>query len=414
MEYREQVKEDVHVCCLAVQPREKVGVFLKALRGFVYCHRGVRNVVESASGKQILLSPTVVPSSCSSIENLPDAVQAALAGLDLTQCAVFPDHTVHLTYENFTMPELLKKILPEGLVALSGFEQVGHIAHVNLHAGHLPFKHIIGQVVLDTNRTVLTVVNKIDSISSVFREFKMEVIAGVDKLDAIVKQNGFSFHVPYDKVYWNSRLGEEHYRLVNMMAAGDELFDVMAGIGPFAVPAAAAGVRVFANDLNPASVGALEKNAVANGVQLTTFNMDGREFIDSVLRKQHLDVSTLPSPNRRHISMNLPALAVAFLDAFTRPSWRTGRIVDRNPVVHCYTFSAHEDVKADAVRQVEAVLGVSLEGFVELVHDVRDVAPTKQMVCVSFRLPHALTETEQPPHQNTKLNAPLKRDREDL
>ncbi|CUE79897.1 tRNA methyltransferase 2, putative [Bodo saltans] len=405
MEYRDAVKEDIQVCSLVVQPREKQPRkdFRNAPKH--YCHRGVRNVVDNAerSGKCILLDPTIASPTCSSVKDLPDSVKAALIGLDVSQCAVVSNYTIHLTYENFTMPELLKKVLPQGLVALSGFEQVGHIAHVNLHSGHLPFKHIIGQVVLDTNRTVLTVVNKIDSISSVFREFKMEVIAGVDKLDAVVKQNGFVFHVPYDKVYWNSRLGEEHHRLVSMMAPGDELFDVMAGIGPFAVPAAAAGVKVFANDLNPASVAALNQNATANGVKLTSFNMDGREFIDNVLRTQHLEVSTLPS-NRRHISMNLPALAVAFLDSFTRPSWRSGRVIDRHPVVHCYTFSADEDVKKDAVRQVEAVLGVSLDGFLEHVQDVRDVAPTKQMVCVSFRLPDAITEAT--------VKAPVKRQRE--
>jgi tRNA (guanine37-N1)-methyltransferase len=413
MEYRDHVQEVVEVCCLTVRPKVRVGAFLKVLRGMVYCHRGVRSVMDGADddSKSILLDPALTPATCDHTATLPESVRNALVSLDLSQCSIIPSHQVRLTYEHFTMPELLKKVLPDGLVALSGFEQVGHIAHVNLHAGHLPFKHIIGQVILDTNRTVKTVVNKVDSISSVFREFKMEVIAGEEKLDAVVRQNGFSFHVPYDKVYWNSRLGEEHNRLVQMMAPGDELFDVMAGIGPFAVPAAAAGVTVYANDLNPASVGALEQNAKANEVTLTAFNMDGRDFIDKVLREQHLAKCTLPNGHRRHVSMNLPALAVQFLDAFTRPSWKRDPLMDRHPVVHCYTFSAHEDIKADAVHQVEQVLGTSIQGYIELVHDVRDVAPTKRMVCVSFRLPASLTEP--PLDSNHNNSAPQKRPRDD-
>lgn len=398
MEYRSAVESRVAVCALVVRPKRAVGAFLKHLRGMVFCHRGVRSVSDTdGDGKTILLDPLVVPAQTANIDGLPDAVKEAItkaASVSPADVAVRPSHSVELTYQCFTMPELLKKVLPANVTALSGFEQVGHIAHVNLSAGHLPFQKIIGQVILDTNNTVKTVVNKVDSISSVFREFKMEVIAGdASAMTATVRQHGFVFEVPYDKVYWNSRLGDEHTRLVGLMNPGDELFDVMAGVGPFAVPAAAAGVHVHANDLNPASYEAMKRNAELNGVTLHAYNMDGREFIDKIVREQHLETAALPNQRRRHLSMNLPALAVQFLDTFTRPSWRAGRVVDRSPIIHCYTFSSAVDVKEDAIRQIEAVLGVSLDGCVELAHDVRDVAPTKQMVCVSFRLPHQLTES---------------------
>ena len=44
--------------------------------------------------------------------------------------------------------------------------------------------------------------------------------------------------VPWAQVYWNSRLEQEHKRLVDTFREGDIVCDVMAGIGPFAVPAA--------------------------------------------------------------------------------------------------------------------------------------------------------------------------------
>ncbi|KAG5508733.1 hypothetical protein JKF63_05231 [Porcisia hertigi] len=399
----------------------------------------------------------------------------------------FTTRVVELSYRNYTMPELLSMVLPvrkdSDLVALSGFEQVGHIAHVNLSAAHLPYADVIGQVILDCNETVSVVVNKVDAIRSVFREFKMDIIAerrrvdgaepvegadaswAVDEpltaaerqlialeasscpsssaelrlnrlLTATVRQHGCSFRVPYNRAYWNSRLSFEHMRLVERMGPGDMLFDVMAGVGPFAVPAAKNGVQVFANDLNPVAAQYMKVNAELNHVpanSLHVFNMDGRDFLNSVLFDSITGVTarregaSAASPakqvcaGRRHVTMNLPAIAVEFLDVFqplpgtsargdverdntatavaAKSPWNhlpahvEPRDIDRRALFHVYCFSAAEDLIADAVRQVEANLGYTLPpDSIEEVLMVRDVAPTKRMMCVSFTLPPALWE----------------------
>ena len=511
--YRALMEETITVPALRVGPRSVTGEVIKVLYGSSFIRRGVRHCIddEGASDSRIcLLEPGVdvealiakvrahfaalnggaesvgaaAPSSCpASSSNAAASGEASTEGGDkqkeekaakkkqrqhaARQLTVLEATTrdVPFTYKNFTMPEILRKVLPAGIVALSGFEQVGHIAHVNLDESHLPHRFIIGQVILDCNETVRTVVNKLGSIDSVFREFKMECIGGeADAMTAEVKQYGITFVIPYDKVYWNSRLSFEHHRLVSEMNAGDELFDVMAGCGPFAIPAAQKGIIVRANDLNPESVKAMRTNADRNGLKLgdndnegapaaiRCYEMDGRDFIERVVREKFLEVSASPAPvaasvveagraydrqfavlsaadkkcgkrngptssatvteannsaasasaavyngPRRHMSMNLPALAVDFLDVFTRPTWRTGRVLDRSMLIHVYTFSAAEDYLADAVVQCETNLKTSLAGgYVEKVTLVRDVAPNKQMVCVSFRLPPAIFGEEGP------------------
>ena len=53
------------------------------------------------------------------------------------------------------------------------------------------------------------------------------------------------------------------------------------------------------------------------------------------------------------------------------------------PFIHCHLFSREED----AIRQVEHHLGFSLGQDLIHVQHVRSVAPNKDMMCVSFRLP---------------------------
>ena len=76
--------------------------------------------------------------------------------------------------------------------------------------------------------------------------------------------------------------------MTDLLKKGDVLYDVFAGVGPFAIPAAKKGVEVFANDLNPHSYSALVNNVKLNKVKaerLCAYNMDGREFIRTVVKQ---------------------------------------------------------------------------------------------------------------------------------
>ena len=77
-----------------------------------------------------------------------------------------------------------------------------------------------------------------------FRFFKMELIAGEDEMETEVKECGCRYRLAFDKVYWNSRLHREHSRIVEQLKKEDVVADMMAGIGPFAMPAAKFGCKV--------------------------------------------------------------------------------------------------------------------------------------------------------------------------
>ena len=69
---------------------------------------------------------------------------------------------------------------------------------------------------------------------------RLHALYGQAKDDEIISD---SKAVPNEQVYWNSRLEHEHSRLVKTFRPTDAVLDVMAGIGPFAIPAAQRGCQ---------------------------------------------------------------------------------------------------------------------------------------------------------------------------
>jgi tRNA (guanine37-N1)-methyltransferase len=233
-------------------------------------------------------------------------------------------------------------------------------------------------VVLDKNVRITSIVNKTGNIENVFRTFPMEVLAGSDDMNVEVNHCGAKFRFDFSEVYWNSRLQMEHSRLVGTFTKKTVICDMMCGIGPFAIPAGKNGITVHANDLNPRSHHWLVENIARNrvGGKVTPYNMDARDFV------RHLCGQKIPFTD---VIMNLPATSIEFTDVF-EDTFRRDWIFPTRPVIHCYCFSAEEDPAADAVKRIEAVMKCSIQGACS-VHRVRDVAPRKIMLCVSFRLP---------------------------
>ncbi|KAF0853086.1 mitochondrial tRNA m1G37 methyltransferase [Andalucia godoyi] len=363
------------ICVSAIRtPASVCNEVVKSLRGSLIRRKHIRTVhddMHDASKKVILLSETV-----SDAASIPAAAQTLIAQHSLE---IVPRYEVQLSYENFSTEEVLRKLLPAGSDHPSSFEIVGHIAHLNLREHFYPFQNIIGQVLLDKNPSLRTVVNKLGTIDTQFREFKMDVIAGDD--DFLVKdhhEQGCSFSFDYSKVYWNSRLSMEHERLVSMVPVKAVVCDMFAGVGPFAIPAARnRSCTVYANDLNPNSYEWLKENARKNKIEtlVKCFNLDAREFAKHVFAERRIDAD--------HVIMNLPASSVEFLDVFRGLFAPTKQ---KLPVIHCYTFARGENPESEAVKNVETLMGFPNIPNMQT-HNVRDVAPNKHMICVSFPLP---------------------------
>ena len=240
----------------------------------------------------------------------------------------------------------------------------------------------------------------------------MELLAGEDNMIASVRQHGCIFEFDFSKVYWNSRLQTEHKRITNKLKSDDTVCDVFAGVGPFAIPAAKIGCTVLANDLNPESYKGLERNAKLNGVveHIKAYNMDGREFLKLAFKRFTACADIIESENSSivpgridHVIMNLPAIGVEFLDVFKPDSFGSAvRAADYKAertasesisTFHCYCFSKSQDPHKDARHKVQDNLGIVIDSDNCETHVVRNVAPNKLMMCISFKLKFSLASS---------------------
>ncbi|KAI4518017.1 hypothetical protein K525DRAFT_209569 [Schizophyllum commune Loenen D] len=340
------------------------------------------------------------------VHDLPDIARDFLKRKNAT----LETYDLELGYDYWNAPEILYAIFPPD----AGFDEVpssfaitGHIAHLNLIDEYLPYKYLIGEVILDKNHSIRTVVNKLSTIHAQFRFFDMELLAGDPDFEVAHHEAGCVFRFDFRRVYWNSRLHTEHERLVALFHPTALIADVFAGVGPFAIPAAKKGCAVLANDLNPESYRWLAGNVGGNGVTplVRPSCEDGRAFIRNAVRRAREDPfpgyappvsrsrakaerrrrgeerrrrgevekttaeeKTMP-PLRSHIDhfvMNLPESAIEFLDAFRGlyaddPRYNGdelegehGEKTEPLPMpmihVHCFTREPEEGAREDIMQ----------------------------------------------------------------
>lgn len=208
---------------------------------------------------------------------------------------------------------------------------------------------------------------------------------------------------------------------------GDFICDPFTGIGPFALNAAKnKQTVVFASDINPDCYKCLLKNIRINKLKdfVYPFCMDAREFITksmhilnseegrnfvytalsttlnakppkvkekSISGAAHFPTSSTPLIFNHYV-LNLPETSFNFLPHLL-DIFRGFSGLSDTPTIHVYCFSRIDSkdrhVLLDTfVPNLNSRLGTQLsESDIIEIHNVRKVAPSKSMYCISLKLP---------------------------
>lgn len=184
---KSQFDKEISLVALKV-PTKLCSIYLQKFQNYCFqrprCKR-VYDIKNDPSHRLLLLSEQIT-----TLDLQQSTLPQALIDFHLSSCHVresVQSFSYQLTYEHYTTEEILSKLLfplikndspdinTDSLEIPCSFEQAGHIAHMNIREEMLPYKNIIGQVILHKNVHIKTVVNKIGQIETEFRTFPMEV-----------------------------------------------------------------------------------------------------------------------------------------------------------------------------------------------------------------------------------------------
>ena len=225
--------------------------------------------------------------------------------------------------------------------------------------------------IVDSDLPLETVLNKRSPIEGTERVREWAVLAG-EGTTVRHREYGYEYALDLAQVYFSPRLATERHRVASQVEAGEQAFDMFAGVGPFVIPFADRGATCVAVDVNPAAIEYLRENAERNGVsdRITALCGDVREVAGDYTNWAD------------RIVMNLPHSGAGFLETAVGLAGERCRL-------HYYDIQHEDDPFGPGEAAIRAVAGSEYDVSVAERRVVRSYAPHELNVCLDIDLERA-------------------------
>lgn len=222
--------------------------------------------------------------------------------------------------------------------------------------------------ILASDLPVATIARKASPIHGEKRIRDWELLYG-KQTETVHREYGFSYSLDIQEVYFTPRLATERKRVTSQVESTDTVFDMFAGVGPFAIPMASRGASVTATDINETAIEYLRENAQVNNVS------DDITPITGDVRSQVTEYDGWAS----RIIMNLPHSSQEYLSTAIQ-------LASNECTIHYYDIQPEEDPFSHGEAAITRVASPEYTVSIDNRRIVRSYSPHEVNVCLDVTI----------------------------
>ncbi|MBY9007094.1 MAG: class I SAM-dependent methyltransferase family protein [Candidatus Lokiarchaeota archaeon] len=255
------------------------------------------------------------------------------------------------TLEDALISKIPKKYLEQ---IPKSFDIIGNIAIIELDmfdmsTSETDIKNEIALAIIEVNKNVKSVFEKVGEINGVYRLRKLRFIRGINNKETIHKENNCNFNLDIEKTFFTPRLLSERKRISNNnFESNEKIVDLFAGVGPFSIQIAKNNdVNIYCFDINPDAFKYLNKNIKLNKLKGTIHPI--LLNVNDLLNNSNQIGARLKHKIDRVI-MNLPESSLSFINIACHLIKKEGGII------HNYQFCDKPNSVEKAIDNIKNVL----------------------------------------------------------
>ena len=232
------------------------------------------------------------------------------------------------------------------------FDYVGNIAVISIPVELEAYKEAIASKLLSMRGNTQAVLNKVSKLEGEHRVADFELLLG-ETTETIHRENGYTYKLDVKKVFFNPRLYSERGRIASKIVPGERIIIPFAGVGPFVLPAAGKGARVYAIEINPDACAFLNENIRINrlGGQITVIQEDFENLFrtENILFTENGFQNCPSSGEEKNKALQVPdsrfdraIVPTPYgMDYFLS---KISKLVKKGGYIHFYTFKAESQI----------------------------------------------------------------------